>query len=104
MSCAISPVSMAQQWRNRFAPLTKVALREKLMAQWRAIAFPPMAQLWRMAHFAAPENTPKGTWLVCGKKTLATHKPTLGIKIGPAAARRRFCSRLRPSHPPVPLP
>ena len=47
MSCAIDLISMAHLWRNRFAPLTKVALREKANGARAAIGCFPMAQLWR---------------------------------------------------------
>ena len=47
MICAISPFSMAQQWRKRFAPLLIGALRKN---QWRmgcAIVVFPTAHQWR---------------------------------------------------------
>jgi hypothetical protein len=55
MSCAIDPKLMAHQWRNWFAPLLKVALREKANGFGCAISFFPIAQHWRNS---APEQCP----------------------------------------------
>jgi hypothetical protein len=58
MTCAINQKSMAHQWRKPFAPSSKVALREKQWRIVRAIAFSPMAQLWRNSALVALKMEP----------------------------------------------